>query len=347
MRVIYIKNPSRAHKLVPLLSVAEVAEVRSLKEALVLPRVTEKNSVVMIDSYGRYAMIGMLTSLFMSVPLVVRLRGEYFREQQERAQSQESQAKRLKNLFSQLLAKISLARASMLIFNSQYLADAMSSYCKGKHVAIVHNPYTELPGNDSREGAGSLPHGKLHVLSVARMDLASKVRPTVQALESWIPRAWWEEHDVYWLICGAGVYEGELRSAIRQNDLGERVRMLGMIEGLRRFYEWSDVLVHLTRMDAFPNVTLEAMMHRKPVVTNVDSCGTREQVVDGRNGFVVSDGISFRNALESYLKDRGIRETQGETGEMLVKTTFSVEEQAKRMEAALSALVSDGSVPER
>jgi glycosyltransferase involved in cell wall biosynthesis len=141
--------------------------------------------------------------------------------------------------------------------------------------------------------------------------------------------------DIQWIICGSGIHEKRFREFVNEEELNKRVHVIGHVDVMEVLYQWCDVLVHLTRIDAFPNTTLEAMMCCKPVITNNDSCGTREQVFNGMNGFVVDGGRSFLRALRSYQGNPALRKLHGEKGKSIVVTEFSIEAQARRMQEAL------------
>ncbi|MEJ7718755.1 MAG: glycosyltransferase family 4 protein [Thermoleophilaceae bacterium] len=151
---------------------------------------------------------------------------------------------------------------------------------------------------------------------------------------------------------GAGHYSGSsaapatTRSASARwsatEGLQDRVHVLGRVEGVSEVYEWCDVLVHLTGLDAFPSVPMEAMMHEKPVITNVDSCGARELVFDGENGLVVKDSYEFAAALRRYAKDPALRERHGRSGRSFVKENLSVPLLRNQMQRVLRETVSSG-----
>ncbi|MDP9439606.1 MAG: glycosyltransferase family 4 protein [Actinomycetota bacterium] len=239
-----------------------------------------------------------------------------------------------------LLARLCFARARAVICNSEYLARAMAPYTRGKMVSIAHNPCTVPDPTFFGQEVPEFPDGGFRLLTVTNMNLRSKIQPLAEAISDWIPPELWEEMDLRWVICGSGSHEARLRALVRERGLDDRVRLLGRVENVPAAYEWCSVLVHPTRMDAFPNVPMEAMAHCKPVITNADSCGTREQVFDGENGFVVEDAGSFLAALRAYAADPKLREHHGRVGKLLVEREFSVEAQRRAMRRALERVVS-------
>ena len=340
IEIVYIHNPKRAHKLLPLLEDFSVVSVEGWRDLLGLVRNRGTGDAVVVDGMRSRALRSVAASVLLGAPLVIRLRGEYFREERERTAAQTGLLRWPLHLAYVLAARLCFLRARAVIFNSRYLARTMARYAKGKQVAVVHNPCT-IP--DPTPGAGriaGLPDGALRLLTVMNMNLDSKIGPIREAICEWVPLELWEELDLRWVVCGGGYHEGRLREAVREKDLEHGVRLLGRVNGVSDAYEWCSALVHLTRIDAFPNTPMEAMAHDKPVITNAGSCGTREQVFDGENGFVVEDAASFVAALRAYAADPGLRERHGRAGRRLVEEEFSVETQRSKMRRALEEVVS-------
>ena len=86
-RIIYIRNPSRSHKLLPLLEGTSVTPVENWHDVISLKRVQDTSTAVIVDNFGRWGAFGVAASALLRAPLAVRLRGEYFREEYERNRS--------------------------------------------------------------------------------------------------------------------------------------------------------------------------------------------------------------------------------------------------------------------
>ncbi|MBA4116275.1 MAG: glycosyltransferase family 4 protein [Rubrobacter sp.] len=336
-RVVYMHSPSRkSGKLLPLLEGLTVVSVRGWRDLLRLRPAPD--DVVVMDQFGRWALFGLVASVFLRAPLVIRLRGEFFREERERADARPGASRWPRYLLNVLLGKLCFRRATKVLCNSHYLARATSTYARPEKIAVVLSPYT-APGDGP---APDLPRAGLRLATVSDMVLHSKVRPLFETIQSRVTHELLEELDVQWLICGSGYHEERLRALVQQKGLQGRVHVLGRVEGVSEVYEWCDVLVHLTGLDALPSVPMEAMMHTKPVITNVDSCGTRELVFDGENGLVVRDSYEFAAALGRYAKDPTLRERHGRSGRSFVEENLSVPLLRNQMQRVLRETVSSG-----
>ena len=214
------------------------------------------------------------------------------------------------------------------------MGDVLCGHCSPERQVIVHNPYTE-PGGQAKPLVDP-PRGGLQLLTVTNMNLSAKIQPLYTAIERWVPPQAWEELDIQWVICGSGRHEAHLREFVSARNLDHRVHVMGHVDGISAWYGWCDVMAHLTRMDSFPNVVMEAMAWRRPVITNEDSCGTREQVCDGETGCVVEDGAAFMRALQAY-GDADLMRRHGEAGWRKLQSEFTVDVQRARLHEALHA----------
>jgi glycosyltransferase involved in cell wall biosynthesis len=337
-KIIYVQNPRCAHEILPLLDRDFSYKVHKVKDILILIKKSKEYGAVIIDSFGRFGILALLVSFLLRIPLIIRLRGEFFREQLERTKTQTGTLRWIRYFWRVSLAKFFFLRSKMVIVNSRYMEQATKSYAKRKLQQVVYLPYIDIHSNKLFDNSLSLPNEGFHILTVINMNLYSKVQPTFDALDKYIPLSLWEELNIYWVICGMGFHYDRFRDLITLKKIEHRVFLPGWVNNMEQVYNWCDVLIHLTRIDAFPNTTMEAMMHNKPVITNVDSCGTREQVFDGLNGFVIEDVVTFLKALSAYAKDPLLRERHGQAGRSLVEERFSVDVQKKAMQEALKQL---------
>lgn len=341
-RVLCAFSARRAHKTLLLLEGAEVVRLRTLGSVLSMPRRKNGLTIVMIDTYGWLGLLGVLASFYLRVPLVVRLRGHPFRENLERLSGRRGLRRWVRFLSVSAMQMFCLWRARLVLFNSETVARELARVVPERRRAVVHNPYTE-PGEGATDPPSSLrfPQDGFRLLTVTSMNLASKVDPTLEAVEHLVRVGLWEELDLRWVVCGAGRNEGRVRETARRTGLEGRLIVPGRVADIESAFGWCDVLVYLTRLDAFPNVPMEAMMLERPVVTNADSHGVREQVFDGINGRIVHDADELVTALRSYAGDPELRKRHGRAGRALVEERFSVAAQRRAMEEALKRLLDE------
>ena len=125
-----------------------------------------------------------------------------------------------------------------------------------------------------------------------------------------------------------------LRRLVGDLGLEERVFLLGA-KSLRDVYRslaLADVFVHLAQIgedgyrDGFPNVVLEAMAMRLPVISTWVS-GIPECVQDGETGYLVHerDPDASADAIERLLRDPDLRSRQGMAGRSRLDEYFRLD----------------------
>jgi glycosyltransferase involved in cell wall biosynthesis len=145
---------------------------------------------------------------------------------------------------------------------------------------------------------------------IAALDLLQHVRPVLRSL-----------------IVGAGPLRGRLEERARAfRLLGGAVRFLGHRDDVPRLLAAADVLVLPSLYEGLPNVVLEAMRFRKPVVATA-APGTTEVVVDGQTGLLVPvrQPTALAQAIRTVIDDPALARRLGEAGRARVEAEFRVE----------------------
>ena len=125
--------------------------------------------------------------------------------------------------------------------------------------------------------------------------------------------------------------------------MAERLRLAGVFYAVGWRSDAGDIVaasdVVILTSDGEPSgrVILEAMAAGRPV-TAFDSGGTREMVVEGKTGLLVSgaDVEALAGAFRRLGGDAELREAMGRAGAARARETFSLERHLARMEAILT-----------
>lgn len=132
-------------------------------------------------------------------------------------------------------------------------------------------------------------------------------------------------------LCGLIVGEGPLRMQLEDRAhayrLDQNVRFLGHREDVPRLLAASDVLVLPSLYEGLPNVVLEAMQARKPVVATA-APGTAEAVIDQETGLLVPvhSPPALAEAIRKVIENPALAHRLGEAGRTRVETHFRAEE---------------------
>ena len=124
---------------------------------------------------------------------------------------------------------------------------------------------------------------------------------------------------------GQGKERAALEAQVRQLGIAEHVTFVGKLTDneLHSLYEEIDLFVHPTLYEGSSLVTLEAMIHRKPVVASAAG-GIPDKVFDGRNGTLVRPGDvnDLAAKLAAALAARAQWPAWGAASVAIVRSTF-------------------------
>ncbi len=141
------------------------------------------------------------------------------------------------------------------------------------------------------------------------------------------------------LVAGEGALRVEIEAQIARAGLQDSVRLLGVRRDLPRVLLLTDVFVLPSLWEGMPNVALEAMAARVPVVaTDVD--GTGEVVVHGETGLLVppADSAALAEALCTVLGDEELRKRMGDAGRERVERCFQLSDTVRRFDDLYKSL---------
>lgn len=146
---------------------------------------------------------------------------------------------------------------------------------------------------------------------------------------------------------GDGPLREKLARQIAQAGLMGTFVLQGHRRDLDRFYPYLDLLVLPSFTEGLPNVVLEALAARVPVVATAVG-GTPELVEHGVNGYLVPPGEPgvLADRIEAALTSRERRRTMGERGRQRVLEHFSFTAQSWQYQRLFAELC-EGAAPAR
>lgn len=94
------------------------------------------------------------------------------------------------------------------------------------------------------------------------------------------------------LIAGDGKEFDNINNLVIENGLNDKIQLLGRLsnEAVFKFMRKSKIYALSSYSEAFPFVALEAMQNKLPIVSFDVRTGPRNIVIDGKTGFLVTDG---------------------------------------------------------
>ena len=142
-------------------------------------------------------------------------------------------------------------------------------------------------------------------------------------------------------IVGGGPDEKALRDAIREQELDDRITMLGPRKDAWTLLPGFDLFVLTSRIEGLPNTVMEAMAAGLPCLcTDVGGC--RELVEDGVTGYLVSpdDERALAARILEMVADPRARTRMGRCGKERIVTDYPVERLVSRVQKVFLHLLS-------
>jgi glycosyltransferase involved in cell wall biosynthesis len=132
--------------------------------------------------------------------------------------------------------------------------------------------------------------------------------------------------DARTVIAGDGPLRNRLEETAQSYRLEGHVRFLGHRDDVPRLIAASDLVVLPSSYEGLPNVVLEAMRFRKPVVATA-APGTTEVVIDGDTGLLVPIGNPplLARAMRDVVREPALARRLGEAGRARVETYFGAD----------------------
>jgi glycogen synthase len=164
-------------------------------------------------------------------------------------------------------------------------------------------------------------HGPV-LLSVSRLERNKGYHVLIEALarlRDRLPAGW------RWLLVGQGKERAALEEQTRQAGIAAHVTFVGRLTDaeLHNLYEEVDLVIHPTLYEGSSLVTLEGMIHRKPMIASAAG-GIPDKVFSGRNGYLVQPGdvADLTAKIALALEQRERWPDWGAESVRIVRSTF-------------------------
>jgi glycosyltransferase involved in cell wall biosynthesis len=226
------------------------------------------------------------------------------------------------------------------VVNADAIRRELLAWLPSERVRVIYNGIDLGPHDEARDGPalrrelGCLPNACV-VLSVARLVTEKDHATLLTAFHRVAER---DERLRLW-IAGDGPLRALLTAQAQRLGLEGRVAFLGFRTDVPRLLAGADILAIASLREGLPNVALEAMAARRPVVATAVA-GTPPRVQDGETGLLVPPGApdALAGALAALIDDPVRRRQMGERGRRRVEQWFEASVALDRWEEYLLRL---------
>ncbi len=199
-----------------------------------------------------------------------------------------------------------------------------------RRIEVLHNAVDCSPVVDPIDISSvfSLPAGAEVLVAAGRLSLEKGHRFLVEAMKELNDR----RPLLYAVILGSGREEARLEAQIEEADIEGRVVLGGFRKPVLGWLAAADLVVNPSLTEGLPNVVLEAMSVRTPVVAT-DVGGVGELVFPEKTGWLVpaGDAGALADAIDEALTNRERAGDMAAGAFDLVSEQFSFPAQARRM----------------
>jgi glycosyltransferase involved in cell wall biosynthesis len=154
-----------------------------------------------------------------------------------------------------------------------------------------------------------------------------------------------EFSEVKFIIVGEGEEKEKLLKLTDKLDLKNDVIFTGYRSDLPQLIKISDIIVLISLWEGMPNLIIEGMLCKKPVICT-EIGGGREIIKDRETGFLVNpkDIQKIVERILTLLKNPEIFEKMGEKGYNFIKENFSLERMIQNYENLYLKIFENGKI---
>ena len=200
----------------------------------------------------------------------------------------------IKNIIILFLVKILYKKADLIISNSRRGKKDIKALCNANVINISPPSFLGYEKIYKKEKKDSLK-----ILTVGRLAREKGINTMIKAIKETNLK------NITLKVLGSGEDKKYLNQLITQLDLKKKIFLLGHIKNPKKFYLESDLFIHASHFEGFPNSIVEAINYKLPVICSDCKGGMREIVLNGKGAdlFNVGDYKNLSKKIISFYKN--------------------------------------------
>ena len=174
------------------------------------------------------------------------------------------------------------------------------------------------------------------IISVGRLTYQKNFERLIEVASKILPKyKMWT-----WDIFGDGELKDQLQEQIESLGIAAQIKLRGQVEDLYERYSEYAFMVMTSRYEGFPMSLIEGAVNRLPLVSLDIPTGPNEIIMDGENGFLISQynaDLDLIEKIELLINDVELRQKMSNQAYQL-KFVFSLEEITTKWKALINHL---------
>lgn len=121
-------------------------------------------------------------------------------------------------------------------------------------------------------------------------------------------------------------YLNYLQNIIKQRKIEESIKLLGWRNDVLRIISLTDIIIHPSFTEGFPNAVMEAMGMAKPVIATKTG-GLRELIVDGEDGYLVeiNNPAEIAERLITLIENEHLRSSFSQKAKKKIFSEYGIQ----------------------
>ena len=202
----------------------------------------------------------------------------------------------VKNFIIYFLIPIFYKKADAIVANSKNTKHDLQKICK-KRVINIHPPsLIKFINRKFKKNKKKINT----IITVGKLDKEKGVDTMIKAFNEI------KLKNIIFNILGDGKEKSNLKEMIQKYSLEKKVFLLGTIKKPEKFYLNSDLFIHASHHEGFPNSIVEAINYNLPVICSHCKGGTKEIILNGRGGdlFPIGDHKILASKITAFFINR-------------------------------------------
>jgi glycosyltransferase involved in cell wall biosynthesis len=212
--------------------------------------------------------------------------------------------------------------SSLVITDSQAVKNKFQEVIKPAKLKLLY--YYRSIDSFPKMTASCNISNKITCICIGRLFLGKGQEDAIKAVKELAK----DEIPVQLVLVGRGdvAYTNYLQKLVEKEGLSQYVTFTGWIDNPFPVLQKADIFLMCSHSEAFGYVTVEAMLHQKPII-GARSGGTVELVHDGFNGLLYTPGdyLELAAKIKYLYQNPNLIQEYGRNGYLWAKRTFNAE----------------------